>query len=65
MSLMSMLTGRTLRSTCGIQPNMSTMTGSSPRVIEELKKTNMRPVTPEEVRYDSAQTGSRFRLRHA
>ena len=33
---------------------------SNPRVIEELKKTNYKLVTPEEVRYDSARTGSQF-----
>ena len=32
----------------------------SPTVIEELKMINQRPVTPEEVRYDSARAGRRF-----
>ena len=32
----------------------------SPRVIEQLKKANQRPVTLEEVRYDSARAGRRF-----
>lgn len=31
-----------------------------PRVIDELRKTNQRPVTPEEVRDDSARTRIRF-----
>jgi GTPase SAR1 family protein len=33
---------------------------SSPRVIEELKKSNQRPVTPEEVCYHSALNGRQF-----
>ena len=33
---------------------------SSPTVIEGLKMINQMPVTPEEVRYDSARAGRRF-----
>jgi GTPase SAR1 family protein len=33
---------------------------NSPIVIEQLKMIKQRPVTPEEVRYDSARYGSRF-----
>jgi len=37
----------------------------SPRVIEQLKRTNQKPVTPEEVRCDSTRAGRRFWLTHA
>ena len=32
----------------------------SPRVIEQLERTNQKPVTPEEVRYDGTRAGRRF-----